>query len=220
MDCSVQECCDRKIYIINSDNVIINGDNMNLELKIVGLLMRNKGKRFTINEIALNLGEFYSFVHRIVNKLSDEDVIGMEKAGRSYLCSLNADSEKMRALAQLSEIERKSEICKDKELCLVLDDFISSARGKDLYSAILFGSYAKGTATKKSDIDILLVCMPGLKADKAAKDIYAKYGREISPVIMSPDDFMKQKDDALIKDIVKSHYVLYGAEKFVNMVFG
>jgi len=191
---------------------------MNLELKIVGLLMRNRGKKFTINEIALNLGEFYSFVHRIVNKLSDEDVISMEKAGRSYLCSLNLDSEKMRALVQLSEIERKNEI--SKELGLVLDDFISSVRGKNLYAAVLFGSYAKGTATKKSDIDILLVCMPGLKADKAAKDIYAKYGREISPVIMSPDDFRKQKDDFLIKDIVKNHYVLCGAEKFVNMVFG
>jgi len=37
---------------------------------------------------------------------------------------------------------------------------------------------------------------------------------------MSSDDFRKQKNDALVKDIVKNHYVLYGAERFVNVVFG
>lgn len=45
---------------------------MKLELKIIDLLARNMERKFTINEIAKSLEEYYSFVHRTVNKLSGE----------------------------------------------------------------------------------------------------------------------------------------------------
>ena len=85
-------------------------------------------------------------------------------------------------------------------------------------SIVLFGSYAKGTATKESDIDILLISKTKAGIDKITKEIYAKYGKEINPVIMTSEDFKRQKDKALIKEIIKDHYVLYGVEKFVNLV--
>ena len=55
--------------------------------------------------------------------------------------------------------------------------------------------------------------------DKISKEIYAKYGKEINAIIITREDFKKQKDEALVKEIIKDHYVLYGVEKFVSMVF-
>ena len=194
---------------------------MKLELKIVDLLARNTELKFTINEIAKSLKEYYSFVHRTVNKLVKDGVIIKEKAGNSHLCSMNLGAEKTIALIQLSEIEKKSEFySSNKELKVILEDFIRSTKSIiNPISIVLFGSHVKGTATKESDIDILLVSKTKSGIDKITKEIYAKYSKEVNAVLMTSDDFKKQKDKAITKEIIKDHYVLYGVEKFVNLVF-
>ena len=195
---------------------------MKIELKIIDFLARNMDKRFTINEIAKSTGGYCSFVHRTVNRLFKEGIIAKTKAGKAYLCTLNLENEKTLALMHLSEIEKKSEFYeRDKELGIMLEDFASSLKPKpSILSIVLFGSYAKGTAAEESDIDILLlVAKGGLNTEKVARDIYAKYGKEISPIVMTMSDFRKQKDKALIKEIASSHYVLHGADNFVKAVF-
>ena len=194
---------------------------MKLELKIVDLLARNTERKFTINEIATSLKEYYSFVHRSVNKLINDSVVTKEKAGKSYLCSINLGTEKTIALVNLSEIEKKNEFYNsNKELKIILEDFVKSIESAvNAISIVLFGSYAKGTVTKESDIDILLISKTKAGIDKTTKEIYAKYGKEINPVIMTSEDFKRQKDRAIIKEVIKNHYVLYGVEKFVNLVF-
>ncbi|TRZ54931.1 hypothetical protein D4Q76_01400 [archaeon] len=194
---------------------------MKLELKIVDLLAKDTGKIFTINEIAKTLGKYYSFVHRTVNRLAKEGVIIKNKAGKSYLCSLNLENEKTLALIKLGEIEKKEEFCNaNKELKLILDDFVESVlKQKDAAAIVLFGSYAKGQETMESDIDILLITRRKFDIDKMTKDIYAKYGKEISPIMLFPNDFKRQRDKAILKEIISNHYILYGAENFVNMVF-
>lgn len=194
---------------------------MKLELKIIDLLARNTERKFTINEIAKSLQNYYSFVHRTVNRLAKDSVIIKEKAGKSYLCSINLGAEKTFALMQLSELEKKNEFySSNKELKVILEDFVRSVESTaNPISIVLFGSYAKGTATKESDIDILLISKPKSSIDKITKEVYAKYGKEINAVLVTSDDFKKQKDKDLIKEIIKEHYVLYGVEKFVNLVF-
>ena len=194
---------------------------MKLELKIVDLLARNTERKLTINEIAKSLEEYYSFVHRTVNKLIKDNVIIKEKAGKSYLCSINLETEKTIALVNLSEIEKRDDLYNsNKELRLILDDFIKMTESAvNPISIVLFGSYAKGIATKESDIDILVISKTKAGIDKITKEIYAKYGKEINPVIMTSEDFKRQRDKALIKEIIKDHYILYGVENFANLVF-
>lgn len=195
---------------------------MRIELKIVDLLARNADRNFTINEIAKSMKEYYSFVHRTVNKLTKENVITKNKAGRAYLCSLNLDDEKTLTLVQLSEIEKRNEFYdKNKELKLILDDFVKSAESQpSMLSVVLFGSYSKGNTTKESDIDVLLLCKKILDVVKITKEIYAKYGKEINPIIMTLGDFKGQRNKALVKEIVHNHHILYGVENFVGLVFG
>lgn len=49
--------------------------------------------------------------------------------------------------------------------------------------------------------------------------MYAKYGKEINPVVMTPSDFKKQKDKALIKELMNNHFILHGVENFIGLVF-
>ncbi len=194
---------------------------MRIELKIIDLLARNIDKKFTINEISLAAKEYYSFVHRTINKLTKDGVITKIKAGKAFLCSLNLNNEKTLTMIKLNEIEKKiSFFNKNKELKLILDDFFNLLKEEsNIVSAVLFGSYSKETAAEKSDIDILIIYKNTLNLEKAIKEIHAKYDKEINSIIMTLTDFKKQKDKVLIKEIINNHIVLYSAENFINLVF-
>ena len=84
---------------------------------------------------------------------------------------------------------------------------------------MLFGSYAKGTATKESDIDILIVCKKKAEITRAIREIHAKYGKEIVPILITPIEFKKQKEKPIIKEVIKYHYILYGFEEFIEKVY-
>jgi predicted nucleotidyltransferase len=193
---------------------------MKIELKIVDLLARNPERKFTINGIAKSLNEYYFNVHRTISKLIKDNVIIKEKVGKSYLCSINLRNEKSFALIQLSEIERRNNFYNsNKEIKVILEDLVETLKSIDPISIILFGSYAKGSASRESDIDILLISKTKPMVDKIAKEMYAKYDKEINLIAISLNDFKKQKDKALIKEIIRNHYVLYGVGNFVNLVF-
>ncbi len=133
---------------------------MKLELRIVDLLVKSRGKQLSINYIAKNLDEFYSHVYRTVEKLAKEGVIVRTRAGKSLLCSLNRRSERTFALLELAEIEKRDEFLKrNKELKIMLNDFVESMEsgGAGLQSVVVFGSYAKGNAARGSDVDVLVV---------------------------------------------------------------
>ena len=192
---------------------------MKLDLKIIELLARDNN--LTINEIAKATKEYYSFVHRTISKLAQDGVITKTKAGKAFLCSLNLDNERTLAMLQLNEIEKKTEFFKkNKELRLILEDFVASLEPKaSSLSVVLFGSYSKENATKESDIDILIIGKKALNVEKAMKETYAKYGKEINPVVMTQQDFKKQKDKALVKEIMNNHFILYGVENLVGLMF-
>jgi len=196
---------------------------LRLELKIIDLMSRNPEKRFTINEIAKTLNETYSFVNRVVNKLIKDKVIIKEKIGKACLCSLNLKSDKAIALLHLNEVNKTEEFYKkNKEMKLILEDFIEKLKTKfkeNIISVVLFGSYAKGTATKESDIDILIICKKKIEITSIIRETYAQYEKEIVSILMSLTEFKKQKEKPIIKEIVRYHYILFGFEEFIKILY-
>jgi predicted nucleotidyltransferase len=193
---------------------------MKIRLKIIDALSRDIERKFTINELSKFIDEYYSFTYRTVDDLAKEKVLTVNRIGKSRLCSLNLGSEKTLALLQLCEIEKKDDLYrKNKELKMMLEDFaetVSSQKSAD--AMILFGSYAKNTQRENSDIDVLIIGRTR-RVDGIARKFFSKFGREISPVVMTPANFEKQIGKDLIKEIIKDHYVLFGAENYVKMVF-
>ncbi len=196
---------------------------LRLELKILDLMSKNLEKEFTINEIAKTLNETYSFVNRVTNRLIKDKVIIKKKIGKAYLCSLNLENDRTIALLHLNEVNKKEEFYeKNGEIRLILKDFLEKLKSKfkeNLIFVVLFGSYAKKTATKKSDIDILIVCKKKVEITQSIREIYAKYGKEIVPILMTRLEFKKQKKKPIINEIIKYHFVLYGFEEFIDMIY-
>jgi len=190
---------------------------MRLQLKIINLLANKK--TFTINQIAMQLNESYSFVNRTVIKMIAENLIFKEKIGHSFLCKLNTENDKTRALISLNEVNKKQEFLnKNKELKLITDEILSKIKNR-VTSAAIFGSYAKNTQTKESDIDLLILAKKSFDTTELVRKIHAKYGKEVSPVVITEKQLINQKNKPIIKEILKYHIILIGFEKFINLMF-
>lgn len=182
---------------------------MRLQLKIIELLT-NKNE-FTINQIAKKLNESYSFVNRTIKGMIKDNLISKEKIGHSIVCRLNMENDKAKALMILNEVNKKQEFLKkNRELKLITDEIKIKAD-----SIAIFGSYAKNTQAKGSDIDLLILKKTRADITGFVRAIHAKYGKEISPIIITKEELKKNKP--LLMEIIKYHIILSGFEDFINL---
>lgn len=187
---------------------------MRLQLRIIGLL--SKKQALTINQTAKELNETYSFVNRIIKEMINEGLIKKQKIGHSLLCSLNIKNDKTKALMALNEVDKKQEFLeKNKEIKLIAEEILREVKAD---SIAIFGSYAKNTQTKESDIDIFILAEEKADLTSLIRDVHSRYGREISPILLSKKQLKKQKDKPIIREIIKYHVVLTGFENFINLM--
>ena len=88
---------------------------------------------------------------------------------------------------------------------------VAEANGATL--AILFGSYARGTATARSDVDLIFVedtDLPFLRRLDRYFDPLADMLRSpVETLVYTPDEFERMKERAFIKRAVEEGIVLY-----------
>ena len=75
---------------------------------------------------------------------------------------------------------------------------------KRISLVVIFGSYAKGTATKQSDIDLYIET-----EDRKIKDVAELIDTKLSVKIGQYD-----RKNILIREIEKDHIIIKGVEKF------
>ena len=79
---------------------------------------------------------------------------------------------------------------------------LAPVQGIDL--ALIFGSVAAGTATGKSDVDLLIIGHTGLrKLTPGLRGLADSLGREINPICLTPAEWRdkRAKDDAFAKRV-------------------
>ena len=79
---------------------------------------------------------------------------------------------------------------------------------KSISLAILFGSYAKGTQAKSSDIDIYIETK-----QRKLKETFESMDSRLSVKI---GEF--NKDSPLAKEIIKNHIILKGVERYYELI--
>ena len=126
------------------------------------------------------------------------------------LRKLNLVTETRRGNQKIFKINKNSPLYEDlKRMFLkteVLGDVVKeSLKNEDIKYALIFGSFAKGEETEKSDIDLLVI--GSLKEEsmlKIVRDSESKTGREINYILWNEKEFEKRAKEGhhLLKDII------------------
>ena len=199
-------------------------------LKIIGLMRKDLDKGLTILEISKLLKVGYRPAYNHISEMEKEGIIKIEKIGNSKQCKLNLDSPKTRHLLENLDIERKEELYQENLRLKIIDNLISKLTEKfmsEIHSIILFGSYAKGIATKKSDIDLLFIV--GNIKDKTLRESIEResasyqysHNIKINPLITDIQEFKKMlnaKELNVGKEVREQGISLYGHELFWRII--
>jgi predicted transcriptional regulator len=186
---------------------------MKSEIKILKLLISNRQEKITIKKIAERAGINYRIAYEKVLYLEKKGLIKVTKAGNTKLCEF---TDKFDILVFEAEYERRSELFRNRDF-LVLYKRLSEL--KFPFIALLFGSYAKGKATKNSDIDLLVVCEEN--REKRIQEIFDMFPLKIHPTFTNFGDFtamLKTKEFSVVSEAAANNIILVGIEDYYRMI--
>jgi len=166
------------------------------------------------------------------NKLAKEGLVEQKTEGQEKYYKLNLTSPRTRKLCELFEVDKREKLYKEKRrLAWVLEDFTKrvSDFAPDVQSVTLFGSVARGQATPRSDIDILVIAPNSEEerfnelmnaVDRLAAEVGGRHPAKLVPIVMMTKDFEKSIKDKkrFAADILKDCIVLFGQERYYHML--
>lgn len=200
-------------------------------IKIIGLMRKDLDKGLTILDISKQLRIGYRPAYNHITEMEKEQIIQIEKIGNSKQCKLNLASANTRHLLESLDIIKKDELYKENpKLKLIIESLISKLIEKyfsEIHSIALFGSYAKGTATKQSDIDLMFI-VNNLKNNNLRESIEREsasyqysHNIKISPLITDVEELKKmlRAEELNVGKETKEYGIsLYGHEMFWRIV--
>ena len=187
----------------------------------------NIHKNYHIREIARIFNVHHAVASKLLKLLLKESILRRDVKGREQIYSLNfGNSLTIKYLSICEDIKLfdfiKNRTDIEKSLFLDLINLLINFYPKDILLSLIFGSYAKGYETEKSDIDIMIILRVDKREglNKAINNIGKKWGKKISILYLTINDFennLKEKNKMLI-DIIENHIILVGSEEYTAMV--
>ena len=158
-------------------------------------------------------------VEHHLKTLETQNLIRKTKEGRNIKLYPNYKNKAIISEIYQSEYLQISKLPDD--ISTAVFDFIASLDTRPIFVAI-FGSYADGTFTKKSDIDLFLVFnKPPIKEiENKLKAIMFKHDIDISPVYMSYIEFKEKffdEKDQFMKEFKKKKLIIEGISLWVML---
>ena len=150
-------------------------------------------------------------VSRKLNQLCDIGFLKSRKEGKNKLYYLDLDHIKTYSLIRMMELYKGIKFLSEyKKIGFLINDLCK------INPVVLFGSYAKGYATKESDIDLMIMG----KRSKKIKEIIERYPFKVNAQYSTYDNFesLLQEGNALAKEIGKNHIIFGDCERFVKIL--
>jgi predicted nucleotidyltransferase len=182
---------------------------MNNKDKIINYLGKNIGEGYTMHELSKILKIPYASFYRSVNGM--KELLSIQNVGKSKVLQLNRDNSILKAHLTVASDEEKKEYLSHKSLIRMISKELDT---KDI--VVLFGSYAKKSERKRSDIDILVVNKKGNKSI-SFKKFETLLRKEINSVFVTEKEFklmLKEKEENVGKQVLKNHIILNNPDKF------
>lgn len=184
--------------------------------EIVVFLLNNHSNDVNISKIAKGLKMDYKTAYEIIKRLEKENVVMLETFGGSSKVSL---TNLLSIQLYNAEKKRREDILKDKNLSVILKYFEEGLPTK-LYVLLLFGSYAKKTNTKHSDIDLFFI-MSDEKFESSINRIASLIPLNIHVNIFTEKEFISMKNSKEItvgSEAIKSNIILHGIESYYELI--
>ena len=198
--------------------------------KILKIFYNDIAKTFTINELAKKTGVSYSYVYGQIGDLQKEGVIIVSQQSNRKYCKPNYNNPEVKtAFVKISNEIARDFLKKRDTIFFVVEKLLAELpkkTGFNLLSIVLFGSLVKGMESKKSDMDLFVLVPLKEKYDEPVETecvaLSKGFGIEINPIICEPASLLsmlKDKEHNVGKEILKNKIVLFGAEKFWELIF-
>jgi len=184
--------------------------NRNNELEVISLFRHNYKARFYLREISKLSKLPLKTCQNTLTKLEKAKILKSKIEGKNKYFLLNLENIKTKSYLQQAEIYQ-TDIFIEKYPAFKM--FLKSL--KITAPIIVFGSFAKFTADKNSDLDILVI------SDRELKLPFHLLPFKPHQIIMTEKTFLKalNQQENLIKEIEDNHIILNNHSFYVNVMW-
>ena len=193
-----------------------------LELRIITFFIENSGKGFALREVSRLTKIDYKLTYITIKKLVEKEVLLKKRIANADICSLNLNNPSPQLY--YAEFERLNEfVRRHTEFKSFFETLLQ--KNNELFCIIaVFGSLAKGTERKTSDIDILVVAPTRATGEEIQRiinneSIFLK--REVHSIVLDDNEFiasLASKELNVVKEVFENHIIVTGIEAFYHGV--
>jgi predicted nucleotidyltransferase len=186
-------------------------------LKILHLYNDNYAKSLHLREIARKTMTDVSTTQQQLIKLEKINVLSSTIKGKNKEYVLNLDN--LIAKYYLIMAETFAAVVYLQKN-FIIKKVLTEIENKMDGSLVLFGSFAKVTHNKESDIDLFVIDGKKIEKDMILKTA-SLIGRDINIKSTTESKFSNslKNNDPLINEVVSNHIVLKGADKFCDIMW-
>lgn len=191
------------------------------QLRIIDVYRKNLFGEFTIRELARALrGASYSWTFNVVKELVKLRILEESKKGGSNVCTINLDEPlTLEYLSLLDELEAFDSKVPKKSVVELM-----AAIPSPFFTFMVAGSYAKGTQTKSSDIDVVILVDDSLEPKKVLSPIKNKSELmipEIHPYVFKKSEFLQMllaREENYGKMVYANRLIFFGAGNYYLII--
>lgn len=186
---------------------------MNNNTKVIMALIENEEKNISIAQLSNRLSMDYKNVYNSVKKLEKEGLVTLEKFGNAFNCILD---KKVHPLIFEAEYQRRGDLLQNSDL-KILHQRLNSLLFP--FIALIFGSYAKGTYSKNSDIDLMVI---GEKnREKEIRRVISLLALNIHYLFFTYEEFLsmeRSREFSVVLEAIKRNIILVGIEDYYRLM--
>lgn len=169
----------------------------------------------TISEISRSLKKPYPKVHHTVREFADEGILKTRKVGKAVLCELELSAKTVAIFSMADTMEALSKKIPNIEKIMGFAEFSDDI-------LVVTGSYARGKATKSSDVDLVVITRE--KAVEKQRLIESKTALmlpQVHPFAFTYKDFIAMllsEEENYGKQIFRNRLIFRNPERYYGLI--
>jgi predicted nucleotidyltransferase len=177
-------------------------------IKALKKILKSPRDKFSVRELARQAGLSANAANYSLNFMHKNNMVTLEKIGRTYQYRANLDNYLARQWKVLFSIQEIAEAG-------IVEKILQT--NKKIISVVLYGSCATGLDNDMSDIDILVIAQTDQKGKKSIFSQAEGTKREINISVYSPSEWREKADKqkAFYETVVIDSIALYGEKPVV-----